>query len=58
MIMYGVCIFVCLYLFLCIYNFYLYFVIDDYFRVVLELFFNDLNLDYINVNFVDVSIEI
>lgn len=56
--MYGVCIFVCLYLFVCIYNFYLYFVIDDYFRVVLELFFNDLNLDYINVNFVDVSIEI
>lgn len=58
MIMYDVCIFVCLYLFVCIYNFYLYFVIDDYFRVVLELFFNDLNLDYINVNFVDVSIEI
>lgn len=58
MIMYGVCIFVCLYLFVCIYNLYLYFVIDDYFRVVLELFFNDLNLDYINVNFVDVSIKI
>lgn len=50
------------YLYVCIYLYvfiiFMYFVIDDYFRVVLELFFNDLNLDYINVNFVDVSIEI